>query len=146
MQIIVVQSGLNVTAIATTIRHTYTHALKLTYVYGYCYAYIHPCAIIQLTYRGNGRRAPRHQEGGAQQPRATLNYNYNYATVVGPTRHQRRRRTRGGGRERHQRDRRAQGGIQETPEGPEGARGIQETPGGPGGNHGGIGAGREARE
>jgi hypothetical protein len=45
MQIIVVQSGLYVTAIAvaTTIIgiRTYIYALNLTYVYGYCYVYIH---------------------------------------------------------------------------------------------------------
>ena len=42
MQIIVVQSGLYVTAIATTIIgiHTYIYALNLIYLYGY----MHACA------------------------------------------------------------------------------------------------------
>jgi hypothetical protein len=41
MQITVVQSGLYVTAIATTIidnRHTYIYALNLIYLCGYCTA------------------------------------------------------------------------------------------------------------
>jgi hypothetical protein len=81
--------------------------------------YVHA---LQLNYRGNVRRAPWHQERGAQRPRATLNYNC-ATTTVGPTRHQGHRRTRGGiegdargteghkgGSKRHPRDRRAQGG------------------------------------
>jgi hypothetical protein len=44
MQITVVQLGLCVTAIATTIigmhtYYTYLHALNPTYVYGYCHVY-----------------------------------------------------------------------------------------------------------
>jgi hypothetical protein len=59
MQIIVVQSGLYVTAIATTIigihtyyynRHTYIllYALNLIYLYSYCYVYMHACATAKL--------------------------------------------------------------------------------------------------
>jgi hypothetical protein len=50
MQIIVVQSGLYVMAIATTIISTRIHiyALNLTYVYGHCYVYIYTCATAKL--------------------------------------------------------------------------------------------------
>jgi hypothetical protein len=50
MQIIVVQSGLYVTAIATTIIgiHTYIYALNPIYLYGHCYVYMHSCATAKL--------------------------------------------------------------------------------------------------
>jgi hypothetical protein len=130
VQIIVVQPGLYVTAIATTIIgiHTaHTHALKLTYFYYFyrcmsrCYEYTHTHAL-QLNYRANGRRVPRHQERGVQWPRATLNY---YCANVGSKRHQGHRGTCGVRKESG------------TQEGPEGARGIQETPVGPEGTAGG---------
>jgi hypothetical protein len=60
MQIIVVQSGLYVTAIATTIigiHTTYIHALILIYLYMATAMYTCMHAL-QLNYRGSGRGAP----------------------------------------------------------------------------------------
>jgi hypothetical protein len=73
---------------------------------------------MQLNHKTNGRRA-RHQDGGAQWPRAALNYNYEYA-AAGPTRQQGHRRARGGTK----RDTGGTGGHKGNPRVPRDTRGA----------------------
>ena len=86
--------------------HTHAKANLLhVYLCSCMHAHMHALQP-QLNYRAIGRRASRHQERGAQRPRATLNYNCAINTA-GPTRRERHRRARGG----IERDARGTGGT-----------------------------------
>ena len=98
------------------------------------YLHMHKCATAKLQLESQRTAGTRHQERGAQRPRAALNYFTLYSTTI---LHYRTQETPGalegtrGDQEGHQRDRGLLGGpkSQETPAGPEGtAGGSGETP------------------